>query len=346
MTPSSQSRINSIRKLNNIVVSRLTHLCPSVISNRWRHNTSQDWEYLAKNYENFTTALIPDETLLRLGLHISSTGYLRDGALRFTKVTENKNTSFDRKVVEDEDGKEDGEEAVTDSEEEASKKRARRKAKRKAARAQTLLFGAVLGLSAPASAFVPVPGLSTTVPGSSAPTSASVPVPGSSAAVAGSSAVMLELSAALPGSSIAVFTSIPVLGLSATVPLSVPMLPGLSPLPFLALSLPKTPTPNLAVGRQRLDDTISGWSGRSKRASQEELCSGRIKRAASKEAFSPKALLFLLLFPFSSIDKRKLNKTFINNWLLADNYAKEEVDPSFAACGCPPAVKLNRPWQI
>ena len=119
----SQSCINSIQKLNNIVVSHLTHAHPSVISNRWRHDTSHNWEYLAKNYKNLTMALIPDETLLRLDLHILSTGYLEDRATRFTKFTEYNNSSFDHKVVEDEDGKEDGEEVVTDSEEEVSKKR-------------------------------------------------------------------------------------------------------------------------------------------------------------------------------------------------------------------------------
>lgn len=122
MAPLSQSHINSIRKLNNIIVSCLTYPRPSVINNRWRHDTSQDWEYLAKNYNNFTTTLIPDKTLLRLGFHILSIGYLEDRAPCFTKVTEDDNTSFNREMVEDEVGKEDGKEAVTDSEEEACKK--------------------------------------------------------------------------------------------------------------------------------------------------------------------------------------------------------------------------------
>ena len=69
-------------------------------------------------------ALIPDETLLRLGLHILSIGYLEDRALCFTEVTEHDNTGYNRKMVEDEDGEEDGKEAVTDLEEEVSKKRA------------------------------------------------------------------------------------------------------------------------------------------------------------------------------------------------------------------------------
>ena len=102
-------------------------------------------------------ALIPDETLLRLGLHILSTGYLEDGARYFTKITEHNNTGFDRKVVKDEDGEEDSKEAVTNSEEEASKKKAQRKAKRGAARVRALWLAAMPGLSAPTSASVPVP---------------------------------------------------------------------------------------------------------------------------------------------------------------------------------------------
>ena len=337
MTPSFQSRINSIQKLNNIVVSHLTHPRPSVIRNRWRHDTSQNWEYLAKNYENLITALIPDESLLRLGLHISSMGYLEDGAPRFTKVTEHDNTSFDREVVEDEDGEEACKEAVTDSEEEASKKRARCKAMRDATRAQALLLAAMPGSSAPASISVPMPGLSAAMPGLSAPASASILVPGLSAAMPGLSATMPESSAAMPELSVAVPKSSAVVpGSSAPIPLFAPMLPGSSPLPFPALSLPKTLTPDLAIERQRLDDTISGWSERSKRASSGELCSGRIKKAALEEAFSPRAPLFLSLFPSSGIGKRKLDKTFINTGPLANNHAEEEVNLSFAVCGCPP----------
>ena len=134
MVPLSQSRINSIRKLNDIVVSGLTHTRPSIISNRWRHYTSQDWKYLVKNYKILITTLISDESLLRLGLYILSTEYLEDGAPHFTEITQYDNTGFDRKVVKEENGKEDGKEAVTDSKEKASKKSARRKAKRDAVR--------------------------------------------------------------------------------------------------------------------------------------------------------------------------------------------------------------------
>lgn len=81
-----------------------------MISNRWKHDTSQNWEYLAKNYDNLTTTLIFDETLLKLGVHILSTGYLKDGT-RFTKVTKHDNICFDHKMVENKNAKEDGKKA-------------------------------------------------------------------------------------------------------------------------------------------------------------------------------------------------------------------------------------------
>lgn len=58
-------------------------------------------------------ALILDKTLLRLSLHILSIEYLKDGTPRFTKVTKDDNTGVDRKVVENEVGKEDDKEVVT-----------------------------------------------------------------------------------------------------------------------------------------------------------------------------------------------------------------------------------------
>ena len=171
-------------------------------------------------------------------------------------------------------------------------------------------------------------------------------MPELSAAVPGLSVAVPELSATVPGSFALTSASVPTPESSALIPLSTPMLPRSSLLPFLGLSLLKTLTPNLAAGRRKLDDIIFVWSGSSKRGSSEELCSGRIKKAASEEAFSPNAPLFLLLFPSSSIGERKLDKTFINTWPLANNHAKEEGDLSFAMCECPSTVKLNRPWQI
>ena len=60
----------------------------------------------------------------------------------------------------------------------------------------------------------------------------------------------------------------------------------------------------------------------------------------------PRASLFSPLFLFSDIGKKKFNKTFINTRPLANNHVEKKLNLSFARCGCPPAVKLNRSWQI
>ena len=143
-------------------------------------------------------------------------------------------------MVKDEDSKEDGEEAVTDSKEKTSKKRTIRKAKRDAAWTRALLVTTVHKSSTPASASIPVPGLSAAVPRSSAPASMSIRVPGSSAAVLessvavpGSSVSVPESFAAVPRSSAPASVSVPVPGLFAHVPLSTPMLPDHPPCLFL-----------------------------------------------------------------------------------------------------------------
>ena len=268
---------------------------------------------------------------MRLGLHISSIGYLKNEATCFTEIIEHDNTGFDCKMVENEDGEKDDKEAVTNSEEKASKKRARRKTKRDAARARALLPAVVSRLSIPTSASIPVLRLFAAMPRFSVLSSTSIfmprsstAIPESSAAVPGSSVIvprlsvaMPGLSATMPGLSVSAFAFVSVPELSAPVSLSAPVLLGSSPLLFPVLSLPKTLIPNLAVGRQKLDDTISGWSGRSKRVSLEELYSRRIQRATLEEAFLPRAPLFLLFFSSSDISKRKLDKTFINTWPLA-----------------------------
>lgn len=198
---------------------------------------------------------------------------------------------------------------------------------------RALSLAAMPALSASIFISVPVPKLSSAMPGLSAA------LPGSSVAVPGSSAATLRLSIDVPGLSITVpglctampgffvvvlglsalaSASVLVPGLSALVPLlaSAPVFPGSSPLPFLALPLPKTPTPNLAAGKRRLDDIISGQSGRSKKVFSEELWNRRMKKPVSEEAFLPRALLFPLLFPSISIGERKFNKTFINYWFI------------------------------
>ena len=54
------------------------------------------------------------------------------------------------------------------------------------------------------------------------------------------------------------------------------------------------------------------------------------------------------LYNLTNNNKRKqiFNITFINSHLLAGNHDQKEVDLSFAGCGCPDTVKLNRSWQL
>ena len=79
---------------------------------------------MAKNYDNLTTALILNETLLKLGVHILSTGYLENRAFYLTKVIKYDNFDFNHKMVKDKDGEEDGKKVITNLKEEASKTRA------------------------------------------------------------------------------------------------------------------------------------------------------------------------------------------------------------------------------
>ena len=100
-------------KLNNIVYTWLNNPRSSVISDQWKYDTTQDWEYLAKNLDSVSTELIKNKALLRLNMHILATRYLEKGVFHFTKVIKN-----DKEMIED--GKEA--EMVSNSEEETKKK--------------------------------------------------------------------------------------------------------------------------------------------------------------------------------------------------------------------------------
>lgn len=75
MAPTLQARALAIRKPNNIVYSRLSNPRSNVISDKWKHDTSQDWEYLAKYFNDVSEDLIADNDLSRLDIHISAPSY-------------------------------------------------------------------------------------------------------------------------------------------------------------------------------------------------------------------------------------------------------------------------------
>ena len=86
MASTSQARAMAIQKLNNIAYSCLSIFRSSVISNWWKYDTTQDWEYLAKNLDGVSTKLIEHKALLRLDMQISATGYQEKRAFCFTEV--------------------------------------------------------------------------------------------------------------------------------------------------------------------------------------------------------------------------------------------------------------------
>lgn len=115
-----------------------------MISDQWKYDITQDWEYLAKNLDGISIELTEDEALLRLNMPILATGYLEKGVFCFTKVTEdNKKTNKNNKKAE----------TISNSEEEI-KKRVLHKEKKDAQ--ALLLAAAYLYLSS-----VLMPGLST-----------------------------------------------------------------------------------------------------------------------------------------------------------------------------------------
>ncbi len=84
-TPTSSSRQKVIRKLNNIVIARLTtNRWPNILSDIWRFDTSTDWKMLGKEFETWLADLLPDTILITIGMHITNLGYLEDGPPCFT----------------------------------------------------------------------------------------------------------------------------------------------------------------------------------------------------------------------------------------------------------------------
>lgn len=77
-----------------------------------------------------------------------------------------------------------------------------------------------------------------------------------------------------------------------------------------------------------------------KTLSNELLC-GSTTFAEPFYLFLPPGLL-----PNKTDCKRTFDRTFINFRLLAGNHTREEIDQSFAECGCPALVKLNRLWLL
>lgn len=78
----------AIWKLKNITINYLTYPQPSVLTDKWQFNTSQDWEVLGDNFDNVSLDTISDGTLQALDFHFSPLGYLEKRGPRFIDVTD------------------------------------------------------------------------------------------------------------------------------------------------------------------------------------------------------------------------------------------------------------------
>lgn len=100
MASTLQSYAQAIKKLNNLIYSCLISSHPTIVSEKWRHDTSQNWHVLAKTYNDISNEQINEAKLSRLNFYISTLGYLEEIASRFKELAiENK----DNGENEDED---------------------------------------------------------------------------------------------------------------------------------------------------------------------------------------------------------------------------------------------------
>ncbi len=77
----------AIRKLNNIVIARLTtKRRPNILSKTWRFNTSADWTMLGEEFKTWPADPLPDATLITVGMHVTNLSYLEDGPPCFTQL--------------------------------------------------------------------------------------------------------------------------------------------------------------------------------------------------------------------------------------------------------------------
>lgn len=86
-----------------------------MISDKWKFDTTQDWEFFAKNFDQVNNKLIAEADLLKLDIYISVPSYLEERKPCFTEIMEE---------YKEESNKNNVEEEHTDLEKEAIKKKA------------------------------------------------------------------------------------------------------------------------------------------------------------------------------------------------------------------------------
>ena len=89
-TPSLCYYLKAIKKLNNIVIARLTtNRRPNILSNTWRFDTFADSKMLGEKFEIWPADPLFNATLIIIGTNVTYLGYLKDRSPCFTKLTDN-----------------------------------------------------------------------------------------------------------------------------------------------------------------------------------------------------------------------------------------------------------------
>ena len=111
-----------IQKLNNITINYFQNLQPSILLDKWRFNTSQDWEILRDEFNNVSLDTISNGTLQPLSFHLSPLDYFEKRALQFIDITNDPDLTIELIV---------NNQPIMDSEDEKVKKQNKRAPKRK-----------------------------------------------------------------------------------------------------------------------------------------------------------------------------------------------------------------------
>ena len=94
-----------------------------MVPEKWRFNTSQNWEVLGDNFDSVSLDTIPDNTLQALNFHLSLLSYLEERASWFVDVTDNPDLTIEPV---------DNSQPITDSKDEKIRKQNKCAAKKKA----------------------------------------------------------------------------------------------------------------------------------------------------------------------------------------------------------------------
>ncbi len=99
-TPTPSRRQNAIRKLNNIVIARLTtNRRPNILINTWRFDTSAESKMFREEFETWPANPHSDAPLITFGIHVINLGYLEDGPPCFTELPDSGTEESNRMLV-------------------------------------------------------------------------------------------------------------------------------------------------------------------------------------------------------------------------------------------------------